>query len=372
MLLTLAWLVRVDDRPEHRQWLKQLATDMQKCQDTSGGIREELGPIGNGGYRPPISNAEYGSREASAIQENGDPMADMLYTCNFAFLGLHEAYAVTGDRQYAQMADRLAEFFVRIQVQSESHPELDGGWFRAFDYDKWDYWGSNADAGWGAWSIEVGWTQAWIPTVLALRELDQNLWDLTAKSKIAAHYDKIRRQMLTEPRVKAPRPVRLKHLAIDKPVTVTSPPDGRYAGHGVASLTDGQLAAPDHTQRQWLGYEGDDLDATIDLGETADISELTARFLISTKVGIFGPKQVEFALSNDGADFQVVATIAPDPLRQATGPECRMISTGRLKERARYVRVRAENASPIPSWHAAKGRKAWLFIDEITVNPVKK
>ena len=25
--------------------------------------------------------------------------------------------------------------------------------------------------GWGAWSIETGWTQAWIPTVLAMREL---------------------------------------------------------------------------------------------------------------------------------------------------------------------------------------------------------
>ena len=58
------------------------------------------------------------------------------------------------------MAGKLAEFFVRIQVRSEAHPELDGGWFRCFDYQKWDYWGANADEGWGAWSIEVGWTQA--------------------------------------------------------------------------------------------------------------------------------------------------------------------------------------------------------------------
>lgn len=196
MLLTLAWLIRVDDRPEYRQWIKRLADDMEKCQDACGAIREELGAPGKGTCPPARSNAEYGKYEASLIQANGDPVADMLYTCNFTFLGLHEAYAATGDPQFCRMADKLADFLVRIQVTSEAHPELDGAWFRAFDYRKWDYWGSNADAGWGAWSIEVGWTQAWIPTVFALRELGVNLWDLTAKTKIARHWEKCRQQML--------------------------------------------------------------------------------------------------------------------------------------------------------------------------------
>ena len=45
MLLPLAWLIRVDDRPEYREWLKQIATDIEKCQDESGAIREELGHL---------------------------------------------------------------------------------------------------------------------------------------------------------------------------------------------------------------------------------------------------------------------------------------------------------------------------------------
>ena len=75
-----------------------------------------------------------------------------------------------------------------------------------FDFRRWDYWGSNADAGWGAWSIEVGWTQAWIPTVLAMRELDVNLWELTSESKIAGHWEKNRAVMLPEDEVKLPEP----------------------------------------------------------------------------------------------------------------------------------------------------------------------
>jgi len=196
MLLPLAWLVRVGDRPEHRAWLRRLAGDMEKCQDACGAIREELGDLTMGTVPPAQSNAEYGTHEASLIQRNGDTMADMLYTCNFTLLGLHEAFAATREPQYRRMADRLAEFLIRIQVRSQSHPKLDGGWFRAFDFRQWDYWGSNADVGWGAWSIEVGWTQAWIPTALSLRELKMNLWDLTRQSKIARHWPKCRALML--------------------------------------------------------------------------------------------------------------------------------------------------------------------------------
>jgi hypothetical protein len=198
MLLPLAWLVRVDDRPQHRVWLKRIVRDIERCQDACGAIREELGAAGQGECPPPPSNAKYGTAEASLIQENGDPLADLLYTCNFTFLGLHEAYAATGDKQYRRMADRLADFLVRIQVKSEAHPQLDGGWFRAFDYRKWEYWGSNADAGWGAWSIEVGWTQAWIPTVLTLREIDTSLWDLSKRSRIKDRFEQIRKQMLPD------------------------------------------------------------------------------------------------------------------------------------------------------------------------------
>jgi len=196
MLLALAWLVRVDDTPQHRAWLEQIADDMMEDQVACGAIREELGAPGQGSYAPPTSNAGYGTNEASLIQQNGDPLADMLYTCNFTFLGLHEAYAATGHDQYLQMENKLADFFIRIQVSSEDHPELDGAWYRAFDYAEWEYWGSNADHGWGAWSVEAGWTQGWITTVLALRELDLNLWDLSAESEIGKVFDPIRQQMI--------------------------------------------------------------------------------------------------------------------------------------------------------------------------------
>lgn len=189
MVLPLAWLLRVDDTPEHRKWLDQMVDDLLSYQDESGAIRENLGNVGHGKYAPPKSNAEYSTNEAPLIQKNGDPVADMLYTSNFAFFSLTEAAAVTGDERLKEALQKLADFMVRIQVSSEMQPELDGAWYRAFEFNRWEYWASNADAGWGVWSTETGWTQSWIVTMLMMQELKTNIWDFTAESKIALLFE---------------------------------------------------------------------------------------------------------------------------------------------------------------------------------------
>jgi len=154
MLLALAWLVRVEDTPRHRQWLHRIAAELLSTQDASGAIRDVIAPPGGPGYHPPGSNEAYGTAEAPLIQSNEDAAADLLYTCNFALLALHEAAAATGDDDLRQAEDALVGFLCRSQIRSESHPELNGAWFRAFNLSRWEYWSSSTDAGWGAWCVE--------------------------------------------------------------------------------------------------------------------------------------------------------------------------------------------------------------------------
>ena len=173
-----------------------MVDDLLSFQDESGAIREDLGNVGHGKYAPPKSNAAYGTNEAPLIQGNGDPVADMLYTSNFAFLSLTEAAAVTGDKEISDALHKLSDFMVKIQVRSNLHPELDGAWFRAFEYKRWEYWGSNADLGWGVWSTETGWTQGWITTMLMMQELNINFWDFTSQSNVADTFEKYKKLML--------------------------------------------------------------------------------------------------------------------------------------------------------------------------------
>jgi hypothetical protein len=195
ILLPLAWLVRIEDTPEHRKWLFQISDDLLSYQDASGAIATILGTTGSGHYLAPTSNEEYGTREIPLIQNNGDTISDQLYTTGFAILALREAIAATQNQSLVLAEKKLAEYLCRIQIRSEKIPSLNGGWFRAFDYSRWEYWASTGDIGWGAWCIEAGWGQAWTAATLALRIKGTSLWELTAESSIAEKMAAVQRQM---------------------------------------------------------------------------------------------------------------------------------------------------------------------------------
>jgi hypothetical protein len=191
MLLPLAWLVRVDDTPEHRAWLDTIARYVISIQDRSGAIPQIPGKV-------VASNMGYGTGECAMAHKEGDPVTDALYSINFAFLGMSEAAAATGNESYRRSAEKMADFFIRTQTQSQKHPELDGTWYRGFDYAKWDYWGSDGDAGWGVWSNEIGWTHSWITATLAIREMKTSFWDLSSGSKVNEKFSYYRKMMLPD------------------------------------------------------------------------------------------------------------------------------------------------------------------------------
>jgi hypothetical protein len=196
MLLCLAWLVRVEDTPEHREWLTRVAGDLLAWQQPSGAIRERLITLRDGHFRTPQRNEDYGTSETPLLQQDGDPVTDQLYITGFALLGLHEAVGATGDPKLKLAEDKLAEYLCRIQTRSIKLPYLNGTWFRAFDDRRWEAWASSADIGWGVWSIESGWGQAWTAALLALREQNTTVWDFTARSHVRDHFPKLRDQML--------------------------------------------------------------------------------------------------------------------------------------------------------------------------------
>jgi hypothetical protein len=195
MLLCLSWLIRVEDTPEHRAWLKKVAKDLAAYQDACGALRERPVYHEAGGAYQAQTNETYGTGETAVVQKDGDPATDQLYTTGFAILGLHEAALATGDPDYAKAEKKLAEYLCRIQIKSESYPYLQGAWFRAFDYQKWEFWASSGDAGWGAWCVESGWGQAWIATILGLRSQNISLWDYSLNPDISPSFPKALQQV---------------------------------------------------------------------------------------------------------------------------------------------------------------------------------
>jgi hypothetical protein len=294
----------------------------------------------------------------------------MLYSCNFALIGLHEASAATDDPFYAEVEQKLARFLCRIQIRSERewHPELDGAWYRAFNFRRWEYWASNADWEWGPWCTETGWGQPWIAGTLALRRQQTSLWDLVQRVDLRKHFDRLRPQMLPDEVLQSPATPQAAHTGLDKSVRLTAEPDPRYPGFGAAALTDGFLGPADYTDPEWLGFMGTDLEAVIDLGTPIRIGRLDLNCLQATQVGIFLPKHVEFACSADGVHFQVLRRLDTQPPTGHVPPRTQRLTGEGLNAEGRYVRVRAAHLGLLPAWVVADGRPAWLFVDEILVN----
>lgn len=156
------------------------------------------------------------------------------------------------------------------------------------------------------------------------------------------------------------------HKASFKPVKLKFPYE-RYTGGGEYGLVNGLRGSLNLADGNWQGFHQSDLDGVVDLGKPTPIRRIAAGFLENTGSWIFYPTSVEFSVSVDGEVFLNVARYeipVPSGHRESSIRELVQNLRG---VKARYVRVYAKNVGICPEWHAGKGDKAWLLVDEIVV-----
>jgi alpha-glucosidase len=155
---------------------------------------------------------------------------------------------------------------------------------------------------------------------------------------------------------------RKDHLAVGTAVTLQHPPRAPY---DQGALTDGRLAGAGYKDPAWLGFEGDDLVASLDLADLRDIATVVLRVLHDPVSWIMTPSEVVVEASADGQAFAVVARLEPAAGDDQAIRELRL-DLGDL--RASALRITARQR-PLPVGHPGYGSSGWLFIDELIVNP---
>ncbi len=151
-------------------------------------------------------------------------------------------------------------------------------------------------------------------------------------------------------------------------ITLKYPPNPKYNAFGTASLIDGIHGTVNPGDGNWLGFEGDDFDATLDLRKIKNINEIKTGFLNSPGSWIFLPQNIKYFISKDGINFREVFSKAPDTsLQHSNKAEIKEYDIKLKNEEARYIRVFAKNIEVCPAWHPGAGNKSWIFVDEITV-----
>ena len=155
-------------------------------------------------------------------------------------------------------------------------------------------------------------------------------------------------------------------LALFRPVMLTRPAKKTYCDGDPATLTDGLRGWEDYSMN-WLGFEGEDMDATIDLGSVQPVRRISAGFLQDNNAWIFLPTEVVFSISGDGVQFSSVGVERNKVPPERNGAFISSASVKLQNATARFIRVKAINMKICPSWHKGAGGPAWVFADEITV-----
>jgi hypothetical protein len=156
------------------------------------------------------------------------------------------------------------------------------------------------------------------------------------------------------------------NLAFGKEVRLLTPSSEKYAAGGPGALTNG-LHGPNDYHCNWLGFEGENLDAIIDLGKITPFSTVSVGFLQQWYAWIWLPLHVDIEVSADGKNFALVSSVANTVPDTTAGTFSKQFTAELGKQNARYIRVSALSRKTCPDWHIGAGGKAWIFVDEITV-----
>jgi len=140
-----------------------------------------------------------------------------------------------------------------------------------------------------------------------------------------------------------------------------------YSGGGDQALIDGLRGARNYRTGFWQGFEGDDLEAEIDLGYVRTVNRLKLSCLQDQRAWIFAPVWVDFWISRDEKDWIRVGHVVNDDLDPAAEGTFLKLYEADVYRSARYIKVKAKNLAVCPPWHPGAGGKAWIFADELII-----
>ncbi|MBM3413826.1 MAG: beta-N-acetylhexosaminidase [Bacteroidetes bacterium] len=156
--------------------------------------------------------------------------------------------------------------------------------------------------------------------------------------------------------------------ATGKDITLRNQPSKNYSGNGGFTLVNGIRSQSGNNIhfRNYLGFEGEDLEATIDLGKAMSIRRVKGYFLHQPASWIHRPLDMQVSMSMDGIDFKAVEGSVKIVFETAEN------NTGHIllnfNKKARFINIIIKNSGLIKIGDPGEGNKSWLFIDEIQID----
>lgn len=160
------------------------------------------------------------------------------------------------------------------------------------------------------------------------------------------------------------------NLATAKPVQLLQGVNPQYKFNGASTLVDGLQAKDSNFQTgRWIGFNQEAMEAVIDLGTATPIQHVSFNTCVEKGSWIYDARNIVISVSDDGQNFRTVVEKSYPALDETDKNGIKNhafeLPAGTT---ARFLKVLAVPETSIPEWHtAAKGKRAFLFVDEIVV-----
>ena len=155
--------------------------------------------------------------------------------------------------------------------------------------------------------------------------------------------------------------------ATGKAITLNTLPKDKYTFNGATVLNDGLRGPFNFANGYWLGYTDDPMDITIDFNKPISVSSVKIGTLINTLEWVFPPEKItvyDVSNSNDGI---IVGELFIPEAHTKMSDGLKEYKCEFPEKSIHKLRVVMDNVTSIPSWHGAKGNKAFIFVDEVIV-----
>jgi len=154
--------------------------------------------------------------------------------------------------------------------------------------------------------------------------------------------------------------------ATGKKINLKLLPTARYPGNGGAfGLINGARSSKGIASSEWLGWEGGDCEAVIDLITPTSISQISVHTLEQTGSWVYAPRFIEIWYSSDGIQYQ---SLGKSEQIKWEKENMGLMTLSFPSTLARYVKILVKAHGIIEDGKPGAGNHAWLFTDEIEVN----
>ena len=155
--------------------------------------------------------------------------------------------------------------------------------------------------------------------------------------------------------------------ATNKPVKYLTAFSDNYKGSGEYCLVNGIRGSANHSDGEWQGWQGNNLEIIVDLQQAETVQTISIGALQNNNAWIFFPQKVEFLVSKDGNKYRKVAESINDPNPMTSGIQLKDFTAAFEPTNARFIKIKAINIGKGPKDHVSAGKPVWLFADEIKV-----